>query len=164
MAAAGADIEAVDINELHLHRRGHRTTDSSTTSAGTELGVIRIDDLDLKAGKVYWVRTGNLRPDISVTTDRVKANLRYSSAGSATNSSTEIGRWESLATSIDLNSVAPITGMIYPTADEPTASVRLSIVRVSGSGVMFLEADPNHGIQLFVHCLGDDPGDTGIDE
>jgi hypothetical protein len=164
MPAAGDPIYASHVNELHLHRRGIRTTDSSTTSAGTELGVMRLDDLDLKAGKAYKVYTGNLRPDISVTTDRVKANLRYSSAGSATNSSTEIGRWESIATSLDLNSVPRVLGMIYPSSDEPTASVRLSIIRVSGTGVIFLEADPNHGIQLFVECLGDDPGDTGIDE
>jgi hypothetical protein len=56
------------------------------------------------------------------------------------------------------------SGWIYPTADEPTASVRMSIIRPTGTGNFFLEADPVHGIQLFVYCLGDDPGDTGTDE
>jgi hypothetical protein len=163
MPAAGDPIYASHINELHLHRRGIRTTDSSATSGTTEIGVIRLDDLDLKAGKVYLVTSGNLRPDLSVATDRVKVNLRYSSAGSATNSSTEIGRVES-ATVGDLNSLPPVSGVITPASDEATASVRLSIVRPTGTGTFFLEADPQHGIQIRVFCIGDDPGDSGIDE
>ena len=163
MVAAGDPIESSDVNELYLHKRGARSTDSSPTSGTTEVGVIRIDNCDFKAGKAYMVCSGNLRPDLTVATDRVKVNLRYSSAGAATNSSGEIGRVES-ATVGDLNSLPPVMGMIYPTADEPTASVRMSIVRPTGTGTFFLEADPTHGIQIFIHCLGDDPGDTGTDE
>lgn len=162
--AAGDIIYAVDVDELHLHRRGARTTNSATTTGATEAGVLRIDNLDLKAGKAYEVRTGNLRYDLTVPTDRPKATLRYSSAGAATNTSTEIGRWEVASNLGDLNSGGQVVGWIYPTADEPTASVRLSVVRATGTGTVTVVADPGHGIQLHVFCHGTDPGDTGVDE
>lgn len=160
----GDEVTATLLNVgTDLHRRAQRTTDSSSTSGTTETGVMRIDNCDFVAGRAYEVRTGNLRPDLTVATDRVKILLRYSSSGAATNSSGEIGRWES-ATVGDLNSAAPVCGWIYPSADEATASVRLSIVRASGTGTFFLESDPTHGIQIFIICHGDDPGDTGTDE
>lgn len=162
MATAGAKILASDINELHLHARGQRTTNSSTTSGTTELGVLRIDNLDLKTGKVYEVRTSNLRPTLTVGTDRVKAQIRYSSSGAATTTSTEIGRIES-ATIGSLNNLGQIVGLIFPTADEPTASILLTIVRASGTGTINLIGEPTIGISMWVICRGDDPGDTGTD-
>ncbi len=169
MTVLGGDVTyASDLNgvesrvlELNLHAWGQRLTDSSSTSGTTELAVLRVDSLDLKAGKFYEVRTGNLRPDLTTATDRVKVTLRYSSSGAATTSSLEIGRVES-ATVGDLNSLPSFSGWLAPTSDEATASVLLSISRPTGAGTFFLEADPNRGIEIFVICHGDAPGNTGV--
>lgn len=142
--------------------RGERTSASSATSGTTELGVLRIDNLSLQAGFAYEVRTGNMRYDLSVATDRAKAVLRYNSSGTATTASTEIGRWES-ASSGDLNSGGPVLGYIYPSTNVTAGSVLLSIVRASGTGTITAMADTGHGIQLFVTAYGEDPGDTGVD-
>lgn len=146
-----------------LAYRGERTTASSSTSAATETGVLRIDGMTLTAGYAYLVTTGNMRYDLTVATDRVKANLRYSSSGSATNSSSLIGQWENVPAA-DLNSGGAVVGWIYPSSTVTNASVRLSIVRASGTGTFQAMADTGHGIQLLVIAFGEDPGDTGIDE
>lgn len=144
--------------------RAERTTASTATSGTTEQGVIRIDGMTLTAGYAYLVTTGNMRYDLSVTTDRAKATLRYSTSGSATNASTEIGRWEVASNLGDLNSGGPVVGWIFPSSTVTNASVRLSIVRAAGTGTVTAMADSGHGIQLFVIAYGTDPGDTGIDE
>lgn len=162
----GDDVFAHDINDLHLRKRGRRDTNSSATNAGTgaEIGVLRLDDLGLKAGIAYEVRTGNLRVDLSVTTDRPKITLRHSTSGAATNSSDEIGRNEGATNPGDNNSFPPVVGWIFPATDQPNASVRLSISRPTGTGTVNLIADTGHGIQLYVIPHGTDPGDTGVDE
>lgn len=166
--AVGQRITAELFDELanstgKIVARGERTTASSSTSGSTELGVLRIDGITLTQGFAYMVTTGNMRYDLTVATDRVKANLRWSSSGSATNSSTLLGQWENVPAA-DLNSGAPVFGFIYPSSTFTNASVRLSIVRASGSGTFQAMADTGHGIQLMVIALGTDPGDTGTDE
>ena len=143
--------------------RGERTTASSSTSGTTEAGVLRIDGITLTSGFVYLVTTGNMRYDMTVATDRIKANLRWSSSGSATNASTLLGQWENVPAA-DLNSGGTVVGYIYPSSTFTNASVRLSIVRASGTGTFQAMADTGHGIQLMVIALGEDPGDTGVDE
>lgn len=138
--------------------RADRPTSSSPTSGATELGVARIDGMTLTAGYAYFASTGNMRYDLTVGTDRAVALLRYSSSGSATNSSTEIGRWES--TVGDLNSGAAVTGWIFPSTTVTNASIRLSIIRAIGTGTVTLLSP----INIYVLAMGEDPGDTGIDE
>lgn len=143
--------------------RGERTTASSSTSGTTETGVIRVDGITLTAGFAYMVTTGPMRYDMTVTTDRIKANLRWSSSGSATNASTLLAQWESVPAA-DLNSGGPVFGFIYPSSTFTNASVRLSIVRASGTGTFQAMADTGPGIQLMVIAYGEDPGDSGVDE
>lgn len=143
--------------------RGSRTTNSSATSGTTELGVLRIDNLTLLAGQAYEVRTGNLRADLTVTTDRAVARIRHSSSGAATTSSDSFAVVEMATNPGDLNSLPPLMGWLFPTVDETDASVILTIARPTGTGTITLIADAGQGIQMFVIQRGTDPGDSGVD-
>lgn len=163
--SAGAPILASTINDLiaaSLNRlvQGNRATASSTTSGTTELGILRLDNLVLKNGYAYEFVCGNIRPTLSVPTDHFKLLLRYSSAGAATTSSTEIGRAEETVAS--LNNWPMPTGWVLPGADTTTASVLLSVVRTSGTGTFTTNADTG-GLWLTVVNHGVAAADTGVD-
>jgi hypothetical protein len=162
MVAAGDIITAGDYNERGVRYYANRTSNSSTTSGATVLGVLRIDNMVLRAGYAYRMMCSNYRLDTTVNTDGIKAELRYSSAGAATVSSTEIARAESNEGGLDEDSFPTLVGYVVPSVDTTTASLLLDIVRFSGTGTVTLKPDTG-GLHLWV--IGDGPAvaDTGID-
>jgi hypothetical protein len=162
MVAAGDIVYAQDINERGLRYYGNRTSNAGPTSGATVLGVLRIDNMVLKAGYAYRISTGNFRLNTTVATDGIKAELRYNSTGVATISSTEIARIESDEGGLDQDSMPSLTGLVIPGTDTTVASVLMTIVRFSGTGTVSVQGDTG-GLHLFVEGLGESPGDTGFD-
>ena len=159
MPAAG---EIVYIEEIpHVVSRGNRATASSATSGGTELGVLRVDGVNLIGGHSYMVIADHLRPDLTVTTDRAKYTLRWNDTGvAATTSSTELGRTE--AAGGDLNSMGVIIGWVHPAADVSGASFILTISRPSGTGTVTALADTG-GMNITIIDVNLTVPDTGVD-
>lgn len=164
----GDEVTADLLNSLPkgVVYQGNRTSTAGATSAGTELGLLRLDDMVLLSGRCYQVIANNPRPDLTTVTDRVKFTLRYNSAGTATTSSTEIGRSEirnqEATTGFDINNFPQPMGWINPTSDTTTGSVMLSVARATGAGTVTVPPDTG-GLWLTVIDHGMAVADTGVD-
>lgn len=137
--------------------RAYRGSASGATSGTTELGILRLDSQSLLIDRSYLVMVSGLRFTQTVSTDHFKWNLRYSTSGAATTSSTVLTRTE-LTGSTDTG--APITGWIRPTASA-TYSILLSILRTSGTGTATTTADDENDIQFVTIDQGYAVEDTG---
>lgn len=137
--------------------RTYRGTTAGPTSGTTELAILRLDSMSLLIDRAYLVMVSGLRWDMTVTTDHFKWNLRYSTSGTATTSSTTLTRSEQTE---DVSTNAPITAWIRPSASA-TYSVLLSLVRTSGTGTATTTADDENDIQFVVIDKGYAVEDTG---
>lgn len=135
--------------------RGHRSTDPGGIT--TETGVLRIDNVVLKNGRIYQF-FGMQRAYSSSGTDTYASKIRVNTAGVATTSSTQIGAGEQQS-----HRSVVLTGLYAPGADV-TASFLLSFNRASGSGTFNANGDSSTvGLQLYIIECGTDPTDTGVD-
>ncbi|MGW1059362.1 hypothetical protein [Micromonospora rubida] len=166
--AAGNRLTPARLNALPkgIVGRGQRSTTSSFTSGTTEMPILRIDNLPVVGGRLYHVRVVNVHIDGSAVnaTEVVRGYLRYSTAGSATTSSTMLA-----ATSLPVPdtggvaSGASVQGEVVPSVDG-TLSVLFSIARMTGGSPNFRTVGgTGFNLDLTVIDAGIDPGDTGID-
>lgn len=139
---------------------GNRNTASSTTSGTTEMSILRLDNMVLKAGYTYLAVCFGIRATVTTVTDHFKVTLKYNSAGTATTSSTEIGRVENTAAST--NSYPPIFGWISPGSTTSAASLLLSVIRTSGAGT-FVTNNDTGGLWIAIFDCGIVVSDTGVD-
>ncbi len=143
--------------------QGNRSSVSSTSSGTVELSIMRIDNMVLRAGYAYFVTVGNFRATIATPGANFKVALKYSSAGAATTSSTEIGRAE-INPAITTQSWVPPTGWIMPASATTTASVLLSVLRTNSvAASTFTTIADTGGLWLNVIEAGIAVADTGID-
>jgi len=138
---------------------GQRVSDK--TFSGTELGVLRLDSISCRTGYRYMVMTSNLR--VNVTSGETgKANLRYSTSGSAGTSDTVLITMESNANS----AFAPNQSHVMCCSIAPgtvTLSVLLTVARAGGSNNVTMTGSATQPIELYVFMAGPDPTDTGVD-
>lgn len=138
---------------------GQRVTDK--VFSGTEVGVLRLDSISCRAGYRYMIMTSNLR--LNVTSGETgKANLRYSTSGSAGTSDTVLITLESNANS----AFSPNQSHVMCCSIAPgtvTLSVLLTVARAGGSNNVTMTGSATQPIELYVIMVGPDPGDTGVD-
>jgi hypothetical protein len=166
VANVGEPTYAKDVNQFGVVAYGTRQS-AVTTSGGTVLGVLRLDNLSLVSGYLYLVYLGTLRPDLTApTTDRAKYLIQYNSSGTATTSSTIISRSEGASSSgLDLNTVPSPTAIIIPSTSTTTASVLLSVQRVTGTGTITTPPSPvasDEYVTMTIINFGPAPADTGV--
>jgi hypothetical protein len=140
--------------------RGRRTSNSSGTT--TEVGVIRLDDVQLKADRLYAIEVCNIILASTVTTDTVAVNVRCTTDGSTpTTASTNLGfvraDADSPGTSLSLT-------RFYPAAADDLLSILVTVARAAGTGSVSITANGTvNPLDVVIWDLGDDPGDTGVD-
>lgn len=151
----------VDDTRTGVIARGERTTSSSTTTS--EVAVLRLDDVVVKAGHLITVWTSDLALTSTVANDVVAARLRYTTDGSAaTTSSTILGEGAALQPATIAQRLPVIIKYVPPT--DQSLSILLSVARIGGTGNASLAIATNvPTIDLIVSDHGIDPGDTGVD-
>lgn len=161
LAGQVANPQTYNDDTRKLVARASRVTNSSTTT--TEIDVLRLDGLALKAGRVYNFRTGSLQPVSSVANDYIAVKLRYSSTGTASTAgaSTVLMAAQARITGAGGNETVHADVMYAPAADE-TGSLVLTIARVSGTGNASISGGATLPIDLCVYDCGPDPGNTGV--
>ncbi len=161
MPNVGEPTYASDVNAAGVIARGTRTTVQTCT--GSEIGILRLDNVALLSGHAYLIQPSILRVDMTVTTDRPKFLIRYNLTGTATTSSSALARSERSG-SEDLNSFPPPFGWIFPVADTTAASFLLTMVRASGTGNILCPpaTASDEPITLSVIDYGVAPADTGV--
>ncbi len=141
--------------------RGRRIT-SSGAIAGTEIGLLRLDNIPVYAGRLYRISTNGLNLDSdTANTDILAARIRVNTSGVATTSSTIVGFMRNWIDNQNQSNVTPLNVYYMPSADG-TASFLLSAIRQAGAGIDILFASAAEPCDLVVVDEGLDPGDTGV--
>lgn len=141
--------------------RGSRTTNSSTTGA-TEIGVLRLDNIPVYAGRAYLIRVNNVWLVSTVATDIVICRLKYTNVGVATTASPEMSALRVIVSSTSDGPILPINANFWAIADE-TLSIILTVQRAVGTGTVQVNPTAGQTIDIVVQDAGTDPGDTGVD-
>lgn len=143
-------------------KRALRTTNSSTTTS--ELGVLRLDDVPVLAGRLYKIWTSPLFVVGTVTTDVNGVTLRSNTSGVATTSSNLETQIQHQVANTSHPPIESSIIMPFVSAVDVTLSVLLSVFRGSG-GTGNASLQTGGGIfpmHLVVECIGFDPGNTGV--
>lgn len=162
--ATGNRLTPARLNALPkgIIARANRASSSSTTTS--EVGVLRLDDLAIGAGRSYRIWVSPFVVHSTVANDVVRARLRFSTAGAATTSSSLLDMWQTSIT----NTVNPPSATLAAKLESGTnltVSVLLTIARQSGTGNASIVSGsgPDLEIELFVEDLGLNVSDTGVD-
>jgi hypothetical protein len=136
---------------------GRRTTISSTSTSSTALGVLRIDNIALKAGRAYTIATGTLHPTSTVNTDNIRLEIRISTSGTATTSSSVLVGAQAYEV---YGNTSMLRAKYVPGADQ-TVSILLCVARESGTGNVQLYADGTRITEMDVIDDGPSVSNTG---
>lgn len=156
---------AVDAASLGLAGRcigrGRRLSNSSTTT--TEIGVLEVDDIPIKAGRLYRIESSSVLLVTSVANDTAVARIRITTDGSTPTTSSTLLTQSAERIEVTANGgYAHVVGTYAPAVDE-TLSVLLSVARASGTGNISMNFSSLVPIEVWVMDMGEDPGDTGVD-
>lgn len=165
-----ADVTAGQIMTADLFNRkvrkniAHaRRLTNSTASTGSPVGVIRMDDIPIRAGIQYRI-SWKARTDSSVANDVCYGEIRYTTDGSTpTTSSTQLpgSVGETGQTDGGVGFSLYATTYYSPLVNE-TLSILLTVTRGSGTGNNVLYADGATNVtDIYIDDMGDEPGLTG---
>jgi hypothetical protein len=166
--AVGERVTASSVNEeiqaptsalpLGLLPNGYgvRTTVRAITTV--EAPVLRLDNIQLYAGRDVRIWVPRVRFDAATNTDRQHARLRIALGGGlATTASTYVARCE-----LD-DACSGSFAVKYASASNQLLSVLLSGVTVVGSSVTNMMCTDEGGCEIFVEDMGLTQPDTGTD-
>ncbi len=143
--------------------RARRTTNSTSTTSTTSVGVLRLDDIPLKAGVTYRI-TYKLTGDTVTSTDTLRGLIRYTTDTTTptTSSTLLVGTGgECVFTSGSSGSTLVVTTDYVPVTDE-YLSLLLCIQHTLGTSAIIAQADGGIFLtEMYVDDMGDDPGNTG---
>ena len=157
-------VSKLEQNAQSVVARTRRTTSTGTITT-TETGVLRIDNIPVKAGNIYQLNTGNINIDTSVANDVGDARIRIAYAAGtgtlATTASAQIGHMRNTIDDISFSNTIPINTFYLATADG-YVSIILTLQRMAGSGNLIIFCAGNEILDFVVQFGGADPGDTGV--
>lgn len=145
--------------------RGRRVTSTAAITT-TEVGVLRIDNIPVQAGKIYRISTSNINMDGSVANDiatcRFRLGFGVAPGTIATTASTFLGYIRVVQDDASQSNVVSAQ-TFYVATQDGYISVMLTCVRQGGTGniVVFCSTGAD-SLDLTVEYGGDDPGDTGV--
>lgn len=157
---AGSVVNSSDF-VVGVVARGRRTTTTGAITT-TELGVLRVDNIPVVAGRLYKIAVGGVNMDASANAnDIATCRIRVSTIGAATITSTQIGQ---IRNTIDDPTTSNILAgnFWFPAAASGTLSVLLSCARITGTDNITVFCSGTDILDMVVSCEGTDPGDSGV--
>jgi hypothetical protein len=155
---------ALETNAQSIIARGRRVT-AKTGITTTETPVLRLDNIPVKAGRIYQINTSGVNIDGSVANDIGSLIMRIAYSATvgtlATIASAQVGQVRSVADDPTNSNLVPLNAFYIATADG-YISILLSAIRVAGSGTIQIYAAGNEILDFVVQFGGTDPGDTGV--
>lgn len=139
---------------------GNRQSDKTFT--GTEVGVLRLDNVPMRTGYRYLIMSSSLRIGCS-SGETGKANLRYSTSGSAGTSDTLLTAVEANANTAFTPVQSPALIVSFTPGANVTFSCLITLLRSGGSSNVTMTGSATQPIELYVLVAGPDPTDTGVD-
>lgn len=135
---------------------------TSSGSTGTEIGVLRLSGIPLKADYMYRITSSSLVLDSTVNGDDVAARYRatFNNTDAAV-TDTLFGGVLAKTTASAGQAVHTITRYYVPTAAQ-TLSVLLTVIRAAGTGTCTLTFATGFPIDIVVEELGLTVANTGV--
>jgi hypothetical protein len=157
-------VSAIEGGQQSVIARARRIT-AKTGITTTETPVLRLDNIMVKAGRIYQINTSGVNIDGSVANDIGSLIMRIAYAvgtgTSATIASAQVGQVRSVADDPTNSNLVPLNAFYIAPADG-YISILLSAIRVAGSGTIQIYAAGNEILDFVVQFGGTDPGDTGV--
>jgi len=148
----------VDYAAKGIIKYGRRTTSSTTATSSTPVGVERLDNINVIAGRAYVI-TVTCHPNSTVQTDNARVDFRASTSGVATTASAVMDDGQFFC----LLGEEQTFSFIYIAPSTATLSVLLCVARDAGSGAVDLLANgTTRNTLLWVEEMNP-VTDTGVD-
>jgi len=156
---------ALETGSQSFIKRGRRNTSTGNVTT-TETGILRIDNVPVRAGSIYQISTGELNLDTDVVgtigTAKARAFYQATTGGVCTVANgTQFGLFRAYQDDATQSNVGNLSCVYIATADG-YISVLLTIVRQGGTGNVVAFASSGEPLDLFIQYGGSDPGDTGV--
>lgn len=156
----------IDAGPMGIIGRAQRTT-SSSTSTGSVVGVLRIDDVPLKASRAYRIQSTPLNIDATVATSDVRVSIRFTADGSTpTTASTVLPGTIVGANTSSGGTAAPtftISTYYAPAGGDELFSGLLCVQRLAGAGNAYIFGDATQKIEFWIEDIGLAVVDSGTD-
>jgi hypothetical protein len=155
--AAGQRLTSAALNRRGIIKYGRRDNSSSTANSSTAVGALRIDSISVVSGRAYVINV-TCHPTSTVSTDNVRCEVRGSTSGTATTSSSVLtsGQWfQKLGDPQTFR-------FLYIAGSTATLSALLCIARDSGSGNVSFFGDGTRNTEIWVEDMAITT-DTGTD-
>lgn len=159
--ALAEDVDTVLSTEFGIIGHWARTSDKTSTG-GTEVGVIRIDNLALKGGVHYEFYTDTLNLQ-AISGETGAVYIRLSTSGNATTSSAQLTRAQGNPSTAFQPVQSPYICASYFPSSDVSVSVLLSLGRTGGSGNVILRGSSDAPIRLKCRANGRFPVASGVD-
>lgn len=158
-------VGALETGQQAYIKRGRRTTVPATVNL-TETGILRIDNIPVRAGCIYNISTAELNLDVdsnnTIAVGRIRQFYQATSGGVCTvGNGTLVSLNRMTQPNAAQSNVTTMNGIYIATADG-FISALFTIVVQSGSGGITFFAAPTEPFDMFVQFGGIDPGDSGV--
>lgn len=154
--AAGERLTAAKVNRRGIQKYGRRDSTSSNATSSTAVGVLRVDSISVVSGRSYVINV-SCHSNSSVGTDNIRVEVRGSTSGNATTSSSVLASGQFYDTPR-----ARTWRFVYIAGATATLSILLCVARDTGSGNCTLFADGTRNTELWIEDMGV-ATDTGVD-
>jgi hypothetical protein len=159
-----ARVSALETSAQVVIARARRITATGNITT-TETPVLRLDNIPVRAGKIYQINTSgiNIDTDTANAIGTMKMRIAYAvgTGTLATISSPQFGQMRNTVDDIVSSNIIPLSGFYIASADG-YISILLACQRVGGSGNLVVFCASNEILDLVVQFGGADPGDTGV--
>lgn len=157
----GTSYQQVSPGPLGVIARGNRQTDK--TGVTSEAGVLRLDDISIKSGRLYRVYTNQMLVGAG-SGDVIALRLRYTTDGSTPTTSSTVLRYVQIPEPAGTPTLTLSIGAFYAPGSDQTLSVLLTALRVAGTAAnVTITGNADNPIELCIEDMGVDPTDTGTD-
>lgn len=158
-AATKTYVDTTNDNRLRYYAK---RTSASPTSTGAEVGILRLDNVMLQAGRAYNIYTSDFLYDGTVSGDTAYARLRFSTTGTAVTTSTDLAAHQGPSMTVGSFQASGYITRTYMPAADVTMSILLTIGRAGGTGAVALVYVSAFAIEIFVEDIGAAVAATGV--
>jgi hypothetical protein len=161
-----ARATVLETSQQYVIKRARRTTPYSTAIVGTETGILRLDDIPFRAGRVIQLTTTPIPITSTVANDIASIRIRILTSASP-------GGTVTTATGGILVKVRPtisnittyplmVLNAFYYAVSDGYMSAMISAQREAGTGNITLPISTTDNCDLVAQDAGIDPGNTGV--
>lgn len=165
MPSAGRIFNPSDVPGVIRRNRREATFPSASTWTTTEALTMAIDNIPVRAGKLYRVSASIINMLPSVVNDVPGVRIRYNETTPVSVANgTSIALFRQKQTETAQTDVGTVFGYYAPGSDLTTFSVGLTLARFGAGGSstgVRLYGTAGDPVDLVVELLGDDPGVSG---